>query len=164
MLHDIGKIGVPDQILNKPGILTPDERAEIEKHPDMGWEIVRQSPSLQGALKVIRYHHERIDGTGYPDHLAGNDIPLEARIAAVADVWDALTSDRAYRPAFAMDQALDVMMAARGSHFDPEPLDALLELLDQEGIRVLGAIRATDGKEKTEEACHPAGRPSYSAG
>jgi HD-GYP domain-containing protein (c-di-GMP phosphodiesterase class II) len=157
VLHDIGKIGVPDQILNKPGILTPDERAEIEKHPDMGWEIVRQSPSLQGALKVVRYHHERMDGTGYPVHLAGDDIPLEARIAAVADVWDALTSDRAYRPAFPMDQALDLMMAARGSHFDPEPLDALLELLDQAGIRALGALGATDGRETTQEACHPTG-------
>jgi len=152
LLHDIGKIGVPDQVLNKPGVLTPEERAEIEKHPVAGWEIVRQSPSLRGALSVVRHHHERMDGAGYPDHLAGPQIPLEARIAAVADVWDALTSDRAYRPAWAADRALDLMIAGRGTHFAPDPLDALLAVLEADGIRPVGRPSSHDA---TPEDCHP---------
>ena len=156
LLHDIGKIGVPDHILNKPGLLTPEERAEIEQHPSVGCDIVRQSHSLRGALAVVRHHHERVDGTGYPDRLAGSDIPLEARIAAVADVWDALTSDRAYRVAWPQDQALEVMLAGRGSHFAPDALDALLELLDREGVRSTGAAGHEGGG--TGEACHPVGR------
>lgn len=99
VLHDIGKIGTSDAVLNKPGPLTAEEGAWIEQHPVAGWEIVRQAPSLRPALSVVRHHHERWDGAGYPDGLAGEQIPLQARIAAVADVWDALTSDRAYRPA-----------------------------------------------------------------
>jgi HD-GYP domain-containing protein (c-di-GMP phosphodiesterase class II) len=158
LLHDIGKIGVPDHILNKPDLLTADERHEIEKHPGMGWEIIRQSPSLRGALAVVRQHHERMDGTGYPDRLAGKEIALEARIAAVADVWDALTSDRAYRPAWPADRALEVMLTGRGTHFDPAPLDALLELLEREGIGLLGRPGAFDETHATERACHPVGR------
>jgi putative nucleotidyltransferase with HDIG domain len=154
LLHDIGKIGVPDQILNKPGALTPEERAEIEKHSSVGWEIVRQAPSLRGALAVVRHHHERFDGAGYPDRLAGEAIPKEARIAAVADVWDALTSDRAYRRAWPLERALEIMVEGRGTHFDPESLDALLELLDAEGIRPIAAVRPTTGSEG-DEACHP---------
>ena len=155
LLHDIGKIGVPDQILNKSGVLTPEERAEIERHPTVGWDIVRQSPSLRKALVVVRHHHERMDGRGYPDRLAGADIPLEAQIAAVADVWDALTSDRAYRPAWPVERALDLMRSERGMHFAPDPLDALLELLDGEGIRSSGPAVAGEG-EGDGEACHPA--------
>ena len=152
LLHDIGKIGVPDRILNKPDLLSAEERAEIERHPEMGWDIVRQAPSLQGALAVVRHHHERMDGSGYPDRLAGDDIPLVARIAAVADVWDALTSDRAYRPAWAPDRALDVMLGARGTHFDAEALDALLHILDGAGIRPVG-LGVVD--RESLEACHP---------
>jgi HD-GYP domain-containing protein (c-di-GMP phosphodiesterase class II) len=155
LLHDIGKIGVPDHILNKPGLLTSEEREEIEKHPGMGWEIVRQSPSLRRALTVVRHHHERFDGTGYPDRLAGREIALEARVAAVADVWDALTSDRAYRQAFPMEAALEIMLQGRGTHFDPEPLDALLALLESEGIRSTGRRPAVTGSPEIDEACHP---------
>ena len=97
LLHDIGKIGVPDDILSKPGPLTAQERARIEEHPVIGWEIVRQAPSLAAALDMVRHHHERVDGTGYPDGLAGDGIPLLARLVAVADVYDALTSARDYR-------------------------------------------------------------------
>jgi HD-GYP domain-containing protein (c-di-GMP phosphodiesterase class II) len=154
LLHDIGKIGVPDRILNKPGALTPEERTEIEEHPTVGWNIVGQAPSLRGALVVVRHHHERFDGTGYPDRLSGDEIPLEARIAAVSDVWDALTSDRAYRPAWPLDRALEIMLEGRGTHFDPLALDALLELLDAEGIRPIGSVRPQVGTAE-DESCHP---------
>jgi putative nucleotidyltransferase with HDIG domain len=156
LLHDIGKIGVPDLILNKPGVLTPEERAEIENHPTVGWEIVRQAPSLRGALAIVRHHHERVDGTGYPERLKGEEIPFEARIAAVADVWDALTSDRAYRPAWPTERALAMMVAGRGTHFAPDVLDALLELLDRDGTSWVGG-----GGERgaaLDEACHPVGQ------
>jgi HD-GYP domain-containing protein (c-di-GMP phosphodiesterase class II) len=156
LLHDIGKIGVPDQILNKPGLLTPEERAEIEKHSAVGWGIVQQAPSLRGALAVVRHHHERMDGAGYPDRLTGGEIPLEARIAAVADVWDALTSDRAYRPAWPVEQALELMLGERGTHFEPDALDALLELLNKASIRPMG--RVTSDRQSDDESCHPAAR------
>lgn len=153
LLHDIGKIGVPDSILNKPGLLTPEERAEIENHPVVGWDIVRQAPSLRGALAIVRHHHERVDGTGYPEGLTGEEIPFEARIAAVADVWDALTSDRAYRAAWPSERAVAMMLAGRGTHFAPDVLDALLELLERDGVsRVRGA---GDGDAALDDACHP---------
>jgi HD-GYP domain-containing protein (c-di-GMP phosphodiesterase class II) len=153
LLHDIGKIGVPDQILNKPGLLTPEERLEIEKHAAVGWDIVQQAPSLRGALAIVRHHHERIDGMGYPDGLSGSEIPLEARIAAVADVWDALTSDRSYRPAWSTGRAMEMMVGRRGTHFDPDALNALLELLDADGIRFTGGLAPVD--QADVEACHP---------
>jgi HD-GYP domain-containing protein (c-di-GMP phosphodiesterase class II) len=161
LLHDIGKIGVPDGILNKPGMLTPEERLVIEEHPAVGWNIVRQAPSLRGAWAVVRHHHERFDGNGYPDGLARDDIPLAARITAVADVWDALTSDRAYRPAWPIERALEIMLEGRGTHFDPDALDALLQLLDAEGIRPITYVRPKTSLAAVE-ACHeqPERRPA----
>jgi hypothetical protein len=103
-LHDVGKVGIPDHVLNKPGALSDDERGWIEQHPVVGADIAGRAPSLRGALEVIQQHHERYDGSGYPDGLAGEQISLPARIVAVADVWDALTSDRAYRPAWPPDR------------------------------------------------------------
>jgi HD-GYP domain-containing protein (c-di-GMP phosphodiesterase class II) len=153
LLHDIGKIGVPDQILNKPGVLTAEEREEIEQHPAVGWEIVKQARSLRGALAVVRHHHERVDGTGYPEGLKGDAIPVEARIVAVADVWDALTSDRAYRAAWLPEEAIEMMTAARGSHFAPDALDALLELMEREGIPSVGG---TGTGSTPDDVCHPA--------
>lgn len=99
LLHDIGKIGIPTAVLQKPGRLSDEEFAVLKEHPMRGWHIVSQTPSLREAAPAIRWHHERLDGSGYPDGLAGEDIPIEARIVAVADVWDALTSDRVYRNA-----------------------------------------------------------------
>jgi putative nucleotidyltransferase with HDIG domain len=128
-LHDIGKIGIPDYIMQKPGALTPEERSMIEQHPVIGWEIASKVSSLQEVLEVVRHHHERIDGTGYPDRLSGEDIPPLARIVAVADVWDALTSDRAYRPAWPHEKALEVMREGRGTQFDEGCLDAFLEVM-----------------------------------
>ena len=128
-LHDIGKIGIPDEVVQKPGALTPEERSTIEQHPVIGWEIASKVNSLQEVLEVVRHHHERIDGTGYPDRLTGEEIPLSARIVAVADVWDALTSDRSYRPAWPYEKALEVMHEGRGSQFDERCLDAFFEVM-----------------------------------
>jgi hypothetical protein len=122
-------------VLNKPGALSEEERAWIQQHPVVGSDIVGRAPSLRGALEVIRQHHERFDGHGYPDGLAGEQISLAARIVAVVDVWDALPSDRAYRPAWPADRALGHLAAGRGTHFDPNCLDAFLALMAERGHR-----------------------------
>ena len=133
-LHDVGKISVPDQILNKPGELDPDEWAAIEGHPLVGWELVGRAPSLRDSLAAIRHHHERWDGSGYPDALTGAEIPLAGRIVAVADVWDALTSDRAYRPAWELDRAVSHVVAAGGILFDPLCVEAFLDVMKDTGV------------------------------
>jgi putative nucleotidyltransferase with HDIG domain len=148
LLHDIGKIGVPDAILNKPGPLDREERNRIEEHTGAGWQIARKAQSLGGALDVIRHHHERVDGSGYPDGLPGHAISVEAKIVSVVDVWDALTSERSYRPAWAPEQALEIMEEGRGSQFDPRCLDALLAVLEESGTLPLarpGRSRDTAG-------------------
>ncbi len=119
LLHDIGKVAIPDAILYKPGALTDEERALMARHPVIGAEIVREIDSLSEAAKVVRSHHERWDGTGYPDGLAGEEIPLPARIFAVADVFDALSTDRPYRPASGLAEVREMINAAAGTHFDP---------------------------------------------
>jgi HD-GYP domain-containing protein (c-di-GMP phosphodiesterase class II) len=154
-LHDIGKIGVPDDVLNKPGSLTDDEWTWIEAHPGVGWEMASRAPSLRSALPVIRHHHERWDGTGYPDHMTGEAIPLAARIAAVADVWDALTSDRAYRPAWPLDQALTHIAAASGSLFDPICVEAFLDLVAERGLWPDRSNAELDALAEAASACHP---------
>jgi HD-GYP domain-containing protein (c-di-GMP phosphodiesterase class II) len=143
-LHDIGKIGIPDSILNKEGALSPDERKQVELHPVIGWEIASQTRSLEEILDVIRSHHERVDGRGYPDGLAGDDIPLAARVVSVIDVWDAVTSDRSYRPAWSLDKALAIMVEGRGTQFDARCLDTFLEFLEEQGVtRRAAAHRAS---------------------
>jgi putative two-component system response regulator len=126
-MHDVGKVGVPDHVLLKPGPLTGDERALMERHAEIGYRILAGSSAelLRLAATIAWTHHERLDGGGYPRGLAGEEIPLEGRIAAVADVFDALTRDRVYRRRFSRDQALDMLEAERGTHFDPDVLDAL---------------------------------------
>ncbi len=131
IIHDIGKIGMPDSVLNKEGPLTRDERKLIEEHPVVGWDIAKRIVSLRSALPVIRHHHERIDGLGYPDRLEGDIIPFYARIVAVADVWDALTSTRSYREAWTEERALRVMLEGRGTQFDPKCLDAFIALMQK---------------------------------
>lgn len=118
-LHDVGKIGIPDQILLKPGRLTSEEFQVMQTHAVQGIEIVAGNPWLAGAEKTIRYHHERFDGKGYPDGLSGEAIPLAARIFALVDVFDALTSVRPYKPAFSLDETLRIMEQEDGQHFDP---------------------------------------------
>ena len=131
-LHDVGKIGIPDTILLKPGRLTAEEFTLMKKHTQFGHRILDGStvPLLQVGAVIARYHHEKFDGSGYPEGLAGNDIPLEARIAAVADVFDALTTKRVYKEAMSIDDALEVLLQGRGHHFDPDLVDVFLNLLD----------------------------------
>jgi putative two-component system response regulator len=132
-MHDIGKIGVSDEILRKPGKLTVEEMDEMRKHPVMGNEILAGSDSelLQVGGMIALTHHERWDGTGYPHGLERHAIPVEGRIVALADVFDALTSERPYKPAFEVDHALRLMIDERGRHFDPDLLDTFLELIDE---------------------------------
>jgi putative nucleotidyltransferase with HDIG domain len=155
-LHDVGKIGIPDEILNKPGRLTDDERAVIETHPGVGADIVAVAPSLVGCVDIVRAHHERFDGTGYPDGVSGTSIPFLARVTAVADVWDALTSDRAYRPGWPPEKALAHIVAGRGSHFDPVAVEALVQLAAEWGYRVAPDGDADEAWAAAQH-CHEAG-------
>ncbi|HET7481851.1 MAG TPA: HD domain-containing phosphohydrolase [Actinomycetota bacterium] len=132
-MHDVGKIGVPDAILLKPGPLSDDEFDQVKAHTVMGERMLDGSESemLRLATTIAVTHHERWDGSGYPHGLAGEEIPLEGRIAAIADVFDALTSHRVYRKAFKLGEAIDMMTGARGTHFDPELLDLFFEHIDE---------------------------------
>jgi methanogenic corrinoid protein MtbC1 len=134
-LHDVGKVAIPDAILLKPGPLTPEERAIVETHAEEGHRLVRGSSSsiLDMAATIALSHQEKWDGSGYPRGLKGEAIPIEGRIVAVADVFDALTSDRVYRKAFSVDEAIQMMREQRGRHFDPVLLDAFMEVLGRTG-------------------------------
>ncbi|MCC6444508.1 MAG: diguanylate cyclase [Armatimonadetes bacterium] len=129
LLHDIGKLGVPDYILLKPGKLTPDEFDKIKQHPDTGSMILDPVKFPWPVMDVIRHHHERYNGTGYPDGLKGEAIPLGARILAVADVYDALTSTRSYRNAWTHEQAIQQIQQSVGSHFDEKVTEAFLQVI-----------------------------------
>ncbi len=134
-LHDVGKVAIPDAILLKPGPLTAEERAIVETHTEEGHRLLRGSSSsiLDLAATIALSHHEKWDGSGYPRGLAGEEIPLEGRIVAVADVFDALTSDRVYRTAYSVEQAVHLMREQRGHHFDPVLLDTFLDVLSRSG-------------------------------
>jgi len=134
-LHDVGKVAIPDAILLKPGPLTPEERAIVETHAEEGHRLVRGSSSsiLDMAATIALSHQEKWDGTGYPRGLKGEAIPIEGRIVAVADVFDALTSDRVYRTAFSVEEGVQMMREQRGRHFDPVLLDAFMEVLGRSG-------------------------------
>jgi PAS domain S-box-containing protein len=124
LLHDIGKMGIPDSILLKPGPLTPDEWEIMRQHPMHAYEMLKTIDYLSAALEIPYCHHERWDGNGYPQGLSGNNIPMSARIFAVVDVWDALTSNRPYRHAWPERPALEYISRERGRHFDPEVVNA----------------------------------------
>jgi HD-GYP domain-containing protein (c-di-GMP phosphodiesterase class II) len=126
-LHDLGKLTIPDAVLRKPGRLDAEEWVLMQTHAHNGYAIASRIPTLaRAALDVIRHHHERWDGTGYPDRLAGEAIPLLARIFAVCDVYDALTSERPYKSAWTHEAALEELRAQRGRQFDPQVIDAFL--------------------------------------
>jgi len=127
-LHDIGKIGIPDSILLKPGRLTEEEFEIIKKHPLIGSNIIGHLGMWTDEQRIIRHHHERYDGNGYPDRLIGQDIPLLSRILSVADVFDALTTDRAYRKKMPDDIAVNIIKENQGSQFDSEIASVFLEL------------------------------------
>lgn len=143
-LHDVGKVAIPDAILLKPGRLTADERAIVETHAEEGHRLLRGSSSsiLDLAATIALSHHEKWDGSGYPRGLEGESIPMEGRIVAVADVFDALTSDRVYRKAFTVEEAVEMMMEQRGRHFDPVLLDAFMEVLGRSGPDARAQIKA----------------------
>ena len=130
LLHDIGKVAMPDAILFKPGALTDEERTLMARHPVVGAEIMDGIEFLQEAAEVVRSHHERWDGSGYPDGLAAEEIPLSARVFAVADVLDALTTDRPYRPRMELAEARQLIVDSSGSHFDPRVVEAFCEVGD----------------------------------
>jgi putative two-component system response regulator len=139
-MHDIGKIGVPDSILLKPGKLTPEEFKVMQQHPGIGARILSQtqSPLLCEARDIALYHHEKWNGTGYPKGIAGEQIPLSARIVALSDVFDALTQKRVYKPAFDLQTSLQIIDREIGTHFDPDVvkafksnLDAIVEIRDK---------------------------------
>jgi PAS domain S-box-containing protein len=132
VLHDVGKLHVPDQILNKPGPLTPDEREVIQQHTLAGERILGGNPFFDRARRIARSHHENWDGTGYPDRLAGRDIPLDARIVHLADVYDALTQPRVYKKAWRAEDAMGVIRESRGLMFEPDLVDAFASLWDRE--------------------------------
>ncbi len=129
-LHDIGKIGVPESILNKPGVLTPEEFDKIKQHPVLGEEMCKPLHSLAPLLPVIRHHHERYDGKGYPDGLQGEQIPLEARIIAVADSYDAMVSERPYRGKLPKDRIINIFKAGKNVQWDGRVVDILLQCID----------------------------------
>lgn len=153
-LHDLGKIAIPDQILNKPGALTDEERKIVEMHPQHGYELASTAPSLKEVLPVILHHHERVDGKGYPAGLAGSAVPLEARVVAVADVWDALTSDRAYRAGWQPAQALAHIEAGRGTHFDPFVVDALVRVVLNRGLTLSDEPGFAEEAWAAAQTCH----------
>jgi hypothetical protein len=130
-LHDMGKIGIHHDILTKPGTLTEEEWDTMKAHPEIGARIVSDLDFLKGAREVVLYHHERYDGKGYPEGLAGDEIPLEARIAKVADAFDAMMSDRPYRSSLGLKTAVDELVRGKGTEFDPAVVDVFVDLVNK---------------------------------
>ncbi|UCF34193.1 MAG: HD-GYP domain-containing protein [Phycisphaerales bacterium] len=131
LLHDVGKIGIRDEVLNKEGKLTPEEFDHIKEHPVRSYHVVKDVPQLQAAVKGALHHHERWDGSGYPEGLAGEEIPLQARIIQIADIFDALTSDRSYRAAYSWQQALEILAQEAGTHVDARLQETFDRLIRQ---------------------------------
>ncbi|BEU96676.1 two-component system response regulator [Acidovorax sp. DW039] len=150
-LHDIGKVGIPDRILLKPGKLTPEEFEIMKTHTNLGLEAIlaaekdtsHSNPFFRYAKEITYSHQEKWDGSGYPEGLVGNTIPLSARLMAVADVYDALISERVYKPAYSHEAAVQIILDGRGSHFDPDMVDAFMAL--SEDFRAI-ALRFADGQ------------------
>jgi len=130
-MHDVGKIGIPDKILLKPGRLTPEERVIMETHVEIGVDIIGQfdSPMLEMARRIAETHHEKWDGSGYPNKMVGEDIPIEGRIAAICDVFDALTSERPYKDAWPLEKAVSFLEENAGSHFDPNLVQLFVSII-----------------------------------
>jgi putative nucleotidyltransferase with HDIG domain len=143
LLHDIGKIGVRDYVLLKPGPLSNEEFAVMKRHPQIGVRIIERIHGLQATLPTIRHHHERFDGKGYPDGLQGAAIPIEARIVAIADAFEAMTSERAYRPAMDTETALQILLDGSGKQWDPQLVELFIQMIRSEGARLKLADRPT---------------------
>ncbi|MBQ8800393.1 MAG: HD-GYP domain-containing protein [Lachnospiraceae bacterium] len=132
LLHDIGKIGIKDDIINKPGLLTDEEFSSIRRHSTIGYDILRDMSEISNIEKGARWHHERYDGTGYPDGLKGDEIPEYARIICVADAYDAMTSKRSYRDAMPQLKVRNEIVKGRGTQFDPMIADVILNIMDED--------------------------------
>ncbi len=156
LLHDLGKIGVPDPILNKPGPLTEPEWVEMKRHPELGAGLLRKLDFLEGAVPIVLHHHERFDGTGYPSGLKGEAIPLGARIFAVADTLDAMTTARPYRGPQPQEAAIEEMIRFRGIQFDPDAVDALVAVWS--GGRLGPAVHSTPFDSEAFDAIDPFGQ------
>jgi putative nucleotidyltransferase with HDIG domain len=131
LLHDIGKLGIPDAILLKPGKLTDEERQIMCKHSEYAYKWLSPIEYLRPAIAIPYSHHEKWDGSGYPQGLKGEDIPLSARLFAIVDVWDALTTDRVYRKAMSKEDALAIIISQSGAHFDPQVVELFVRLINQ---------------------------------
>ncbi len=141
LLHDVGKIGIPDSILNKPGRFSSEERSVMERHPEIGHGIVAPVVGLEKTtLECVLHHHERWNGEGYPEGLAGEEIPLAARIVSIVDVWDALSTSRPYKTAYSQEKVRDILTKGRGTQFDPILIDLFFEVLHDEGDEMLALI------------------------
>jgi len=132
LIHDVGKIGIPDSILKKPDRLTNDEWAIMKTHPDIGADLIKGLEMYTNVVDIVRHEHEHWDGQGYPRGLEGDEIPLGARIIAVADAYHALTTDRPYRRAYPHEQAMDILKSERGTHFDPKVVDAFQQVVNDD--------------------------------
>jgi hypothetical protein len=136
ILHDVGKIGIPDRILRQSMSLTEDEMAWMRRHPQIGADIIGPVEGLHHVAPLIRHHHEKWDGTGYPRGLKGEEIPLGSRIIAVADAFEAMVADRIYRPSLGLDKALEELKAGRGTHFDRQVVDTFLEMIANDTVHL----------------------------
>lgn len=159
MLHDVGKMGVAEEILNKRGALTPEEMQQVQRHPQLSYDMLRPVRSLAGTLDAVLYHHENLDGSGYPYGLSGNQIPLSARIMRVADAFDALTTTRAYRAARSVDWALQELQRGAGVAFDAEVVDALAAVLRSDAPPAAQDAPQTAARPAPPRAC--AAEPSH---
>lgn len=139
LLHDIGKVGVPDTILKKSGPLTVEERAIINRHPEYSWSIIRLFPGLEEASLYALHHHENVDGTGYPAELKGHDIPLVSRIISVIDAYDAMVSNRCYRKGLPHREAVSRLVQSSGTQFDPAVVRAFIPIAEKETADVFAA-------------------------
>jgi putative nucleotidyltransferase with HDIG domain len=139
LLHDIGKVGIPDQILHKPGPLSGEERQQMQLHPVLAYEMLWPIEFLRVAIDIPYYHHEKWDGSGYPHGLQGEQIPLAARIFAVVDVWDALRNERPYKPAWPAAKALEHIRSEAGTHFDPRVVELFAQVVGAQSGRILPA-------------------------
>jgi HD-GYP domain-containing protein (c-di-GMP phosphodiesterase class II) len=148
ILHDIGKVGVPDAILNKPTALEPEERKQVERHPEYGWAILRTIPGFRPASLFVLHHHERMDGKGYPAGLTHTEIPLGSRIISVIDAFDAMVSDRSYRKGLSAEEAIHRLLADSGTQFDSEVVRLFVDIARTDLVDVNESV------EVFADVCH----------
>jgi HD-GYP domain-containing protein (c-di-GMP phosphodiesterase class II) len=144
LLHDIGKIGIPDNILNKPGRLTPEEYEMVKRHPEFGWTVIRKLPGLEQTSLYVLHHHENFDGTGYPARLKACEIPIGSRIVSVIDAFDAMVSSRPYRNGLPLEEAIRRLNEASGTQFDPAVIKSFIPIAQSEMPSVLEAVGITE--------------------